>query len=132
MSYAYMALFTGDYLRDTRHLTPQKHGIYLLLLMYCWDTRGPAPLDEQECAGISNCRSADEVESLRYVLERYFVHMNDGWYNARMVKEIEKAEALSSVWSEAGKRGAEARLRLGKTSPVATSAGMILVARPVP
>lgn len=109
-----MALFTGDYLKDTRHLTPQKHGIYLLLLIHCWDTRGPVPLDEQECAGICNCRSADEIDSLRYVLKRYFTRMDDGWYNERMVKEIEKAEALSQVWSEAGKRGAEARIKLAQ------------------
>ena len=114
MSYAYMALYTGDYLRDTRHLTPQKHGVYLLLLMHCWDTRGPAPLDEQECAGLANCRSADEIDSLRYILNRFFTKMDDGWYNERMVAEIEKAETLSTVWREAGKRGAEARLKLGQ------------------
>lgn len=112
MSFAFLALYTGDYLRDTRHLTPLKHGIYLLLLIYCWDTRGPVPLDEQEAAGIANCRSADEIEALRYVLERYFVRCDDGWYNERMVKEVSKAEALSTVWSAAGKRGAEARLKV--------------------
>ena len=85
MSFAYLPLFTGDYLRDTRHLTPLRHGIYLLGLMHCWDSKGPMPLDEQECASICNCRSADEIEALRYVLERFFVRMDDGHYtiNAR-------------------------------------------------
>lgn len=112
MSFAYLPLYTGDYLRDTRHLTPLRHGVYLLLLIHCWDTREPVPLDEQEAAGIANCRSADEVEALRYVLNRYFICAEDGWYNERMVQEIERAEALSKVWSNAGKRGAEARIRV--------------------
>jgi hypothetical protein len=30
MSFAYLPLYTGDYIRDTRHLTPLRHGIYLL------------------------------------------------------------------------------------------------------
>jgi uncharacterized protein YdaU (DUF1376 family) len=111
MSFAFLPLYTGDYLRDTRHLTPQKHGVYLLLLMHCWDQKGPLPLDEQECAGIANCRSADEIESLRYVLDRYFVRMEDGYYQGRMQREVERAGNISKVRSEAGHKGFEARAK---------------------
>ncbi len=111
MSFAYFPIYTGDYLRDTRHLTPLRHGVYLLLLMHCWDTQGPAPLDEQELCGIANCRSADEVEALRYVLARYFVNMVDGHYNERVQKEIERCNAISETRSEAGRRGANERMR---------------------
>lgn len=96
MSFAYMPLFTGDYLRDTRHLTPLKHGIYILLLMHCWDQKGPVPLDEQEAAGIANCRSADEIDALRYVLDRYFTRMEDGHYNKRMSEILAHSEQLAS------------------------------------
>lgn len=96
MSFANMPLYTGDYLRDTRHLTPEEHGIYLLLLMHCWDQKGPVPLDERKQAGIVNARSGGEIESLRRVLGEYFVQMEDGWYNPRMQAEVAKAEALSS------------------------------------
>lgn len=106
-----MPLYTGDYRKKTAHLGPLKHGIYLLLLMYSWDTKGPVPLDEQECAGICNCRSADEIDSLRYVLARYWVQMEDGWYQERMQQEIERAECISSKLSEAGRRGYEARAK---------------------
>lgn len=109
MSFAYWAVYTGDYLRDTRHLSPMKHGIYLLLLMHCWDQKGPIPLDEQEAAGIANCRSTDEIEALRYVLSRFFTRMDDGFYNHRMQKEIERAESISHARSEAGRRGYEAK-----------------------
>lgn len=111
MSFAFMPLYSGDYLRDTRHLTPLRHGVYLLLLMHCWDSRGPVPLDEQEAAGISNCRSADEVEALRYVLARFFVRMEDGWYNKRIQSEIERAENISRARSQAGRLGYEAKAK---------------------
>lgn len=109
MSFAYLPWYTGDYLRDTRHLSPMKHGIYLLLLAHCWDQKGPVPLDEQEAAGIANCRSTDEIEALRYVLDRYFVRMDDGHYNKRMAEEVAKAERLSRQLHEAGLRSAEVR-----------------------
>lgn len=111
MSFSFLALYTGDYLRDTRHLSPQRHGIYLLLLMHCWDTQGPVPLDEQEAAGIANCRSSDEIDGLRYILGRYFVRMEDGFYNQRMQREIERASNVSAARSEAGRLGYEARAK---------------------
>ncbi len=111
MSFAYFPLYTGDYLRDTRHLTPMRHGVYLLLLMHCWDQKAPLPLDEQETAGIANCRSADEIDALRYILSKYFVKMDDGWYNLRIQKEIERSENISGARSAAGKRGYEARAK---------------------
>ena len=109
MSFAYMPLYTGDYLRDTRHLTPLRHGIYILALMHCWDSKGPMPLDEQELAGICNCRSADEVEALRYVMERYFVRMDDGHYNKRMADEVLRFELISKARSDGGIKSAEVR-----------------------
>lgn len=111
LSFAYLPLFTGDYLRDTRGLSPLRHGVYLLALIYCWDSKDPMPLDEQECAGICNCRSADEIEALRYVLNRFFVRMDDGHYNKRIQVEIERSEAISRERSEAGRKGYQAKAK---------------------
>lgn len=114
MSFAFLPLFTGDYLKDTRHLTPQKHGIYLLMLMHCWDTKGPLPLDEQEIAAVANCRSADEIDGLRYVLAKYWVRCEDGWYNERCQEEIERAAAISDKRSKAGRKGYQAMSKVLK------------------
>lgn len=111
MSFAFLPLFTGDYLRDTRSLSPLKHGVYLLLLIYCWDTKGPVPLEEQDAAAITNCRSADEIDALRYVLGKYFTRCEDGFYNERMQNEIATSQFISKKRSEAGKMGAEARVK---------------------
>ena len=63
MSFAYLPLFTGDYIRDTQHLSCSEHGIFLKLLMHCWDQKGAAPLDERKLCGIVNARSSDEIEA---------------------------------------------------------------------
>lgn len=111
MSFAYLALYTGDYLRDTRHLSCCEHGIFLLLIMHCWDSRGPVPLDEKKIAGISGARSGDEIEAMRRVLNEFFVKMEDGWYNRRIQLEIERAQAISSKRKSAGFKGYQARAK---------------------
>lgn len=105
MSFAFMPLYTGDYQRDTQHLDCCEHGVYLKLLMHCWDQKGPAPLDERRLCGIVNARSGSEIEALRRVLSEYFVKMEDGFYNPRMDREIARANIISKSRSAAGRNG---------------------------
>jgi len=105
MSFAYLPLYTGDYLRDTQHLSCSEHGIYLKFLMHCWDQKGPIPLDERKQQGICNARSGDEIEAMRRIRTEFFVQMDDGFYNMRMQREVEKAENISGARSEAGRKG---------------------------
>jgi len=114
MSFAFMRLYTGDYRRDTLHLTPEEHGIYLLLLMYSWDQKGPIPLDERRQCGIVNARSGGEIESLRRVITEYFTKMEDGYYNSRMQEEIVNADFYSAKSIEGGKKSGEARRQRAK------------------
>lgn len=102
MSFAYMPIYTGDYIRDTKHLTPEEHGIYILMLIHCWDQKGPVPLDERRQCGIVNARSGGEVESMRRVLSEFFVKMDDGYYNNRIMKEVAKFEGISQVRRKGG------------------------------
>jgi len=118
MSFAYLPLYTGDYLRDTRHLDCAEHGVYILLLMHCWHQRGPAPLDERRLCGIVNARSGSEVEALRRVLAEFFVRMEDGWYNERLMEEIERANAVSSKHRTAAKARWAARDKIRAISAV--------------
>lgn len=111
MSFAYLPLYTGDYIRDTQHLSCSEHGIFLKLLMHCWDQKGPAPLDERKLCGIVNARSSDEIEALRRILAEFFVRMEDGHYNKRMQQEIQRCEAISEARSGAGRAGANERMR---------------------
>lgn len=114
MSFKFMPLYTGDYLRDTRHLTPEENGIYMSLLMHCWDQKGPVPLDERKQCGIVNARGGGEIESLRRVLSEFFTRAEDGWYNKRIGEEIARAEVISHQNSEAGQKSAKKRASVGK------------------
>lgn len=114
MSFAFLPLYTGDYLRDTQHLSCSEHGIFVKLLMHCWDQRGPVPLDERKQCGIVNARSADEIEALRRVLSEFFVRCDDGWYNSRMQRELERANAISEKRAACGQLGGRPRKSSGR------------------
>ncbi|MFM7012042.1 MAG: YdaU family protein [Betaproteobacteria bacterium] len=126
MSFQYMPLYTGDYLRDTQHLSCSEHGIYLKFMMHCWDQKGPVPLDERKQCGICNARSGDEVEAMRRVLQEFFTRMDDGYYNKRMAEEIAKAEGLSLSRSNSGKLGAVNSARSKARSASSASAEQLL------
>ena len=88
-----------------------EHGAYLLMLTYCWDQKGPLPLDRHRIQGICNARSKDEQEAVERVLADFFVVMDDGLYNKRMQAEIERCDNISRARAEAGKLGYEARAK---------------------
>jgi uncharacterized protein YdaU (DUF1376 family) len=97
MSFAYMPFYTGDYYRDTRHLSMLQHGAYRQLLDHCWDQKGPLPLDETRCYRICGAVSKEEQDAVRSVIDEFFTRMEDGHYNRRMQLEIEKCNAISGV-----------------------------------
>lgn len=121
-----MPVYTGDYRRDTQHLSMLEHGAYYLLLMHCWDQKGPVPLDERRIFAICNARSNEEMGAVRNILGEYFVRMDDGWYNRRMQIEIERAEALSGKRANAGRMGYEAKAKVLKRKDVQAFAEQVL------
>lgn len=111
LSFAYLPFYTGDYFRDTRGLSMAGHGCYFLLLTYCWDTQGPLPLDEERIAGICEARNQEERNTLSKILKTYFVCMDDGWYNSRMQREIERSANISIARKSSGRKGYLARAK---------------------
>lgn len=111
MSFQYMALYVGDYQRDTKHLSCCEHGIYLQLLMHCWSTKSPLPVEDRKLKSICNARTEEEVDAMHEVLNEFFIKNEDGWHNPRLSKEIDKAEAISNSRSLAGKKGGQANAK---------------------
>lgn len=84
---SYFQLFTGDYLRDTMHLTTRQHGAYMLLLMHYYGTMKPLPLNEETLRTI--CRLSEKEWGVDGpVVLPFFTRENDGWHQKRVDKEI--------------------------------------------
>lgn len=100
MSRAWIAFYTGDYLKKTQRLTTEQHGAYLLLLMECWQ-QGCIPLDDDSRAAIARLPLA-RWNKIKGPIDLYF--QPDG-SQSRATEEIEKAEIVSVRRSIAGRNG---------------------------
>lgn len=91
----------GDYARDTAHLSVIEHGIYRLLLDWCY--LNEQPITTEKALRISRGYPV-ETQS---VLSEFFMGSDDGWIHKRVVKEIqsyhEKAEKNRKNGSKGGR-----------------------------
>lgn len=120
MSNPFMQLYVADYLGDTRHLTTEQHGAYLLLLMTMWRADGYLPNDAKKLARIAGCtpsrwsKIADDVMA-------FFDVDGDQIFNKRLMFELEKASEKSIKRAEAGTKGGHAKARKTLNAPVANA-----------
>lgn len=100
----WMALYWGDYLRDTMHLRAEGHGAYLLLIAAYWCSGGPLPDNDEYLIGVTRLE-AKAWQKLKPILAAFFTVEGGLWRHNRVDQEIAKANHISSVRQEAGKRG---------------------------
>lgn len=115
MSAPFMQLYVADYLGDTRHLTTEQHGAYLLLLMTMWRSDGRLPNDAKKLARIAGCTASRWSKIAGDVLAFFEV---DGaeLFNVRLMFELEKASEKSIKRADAGAKGGAAKaLKTNKT-----------------
>ena len=55
MSFPYMPMYWGDYLRDTVGLKAEEHGAYMLLIGALWNGGGTLPADDGVLARVACC-----------------------------------------------------------------------------
>ena len=102
-----MRFFPADYLADTRRLTTEQHGAYLLLLMDSWSS-GALPDDDAVLARVAGL-DAESWARTRPVLAGYFEITDGKWVHARIEREREHAQAYAQASSGRGKKAAAAR-----------------------
>ena len=95
----WMPIYIGDYLGDTQHLSAEKHGIYLLLMMHYW-IHGPLENDIEEISFVA--RSTEE--NVKKILEKFFKLESGHWKHGRIEKEKVKATARSKSASANSKK----------------------------
>lgn len=83
-----MPFYVRDYLVDTMHLSPEGHGVYLLLILNYWNERGPIKNDTRSIKNITKSNSKKLIDS---ILNDFFVLSNGYWRHNRIDLELEKA-----------------------------------------
>lgn len=104
----YMQLYVADYLGDTRHLTTEQHGAYLLLLMAMWRAGGSLPNDQRKLARMTGLTAARWGKIASDVVA-FFDVANGVMTHRRVQKELEKASQTSDHRRESGARGGLAK-----------------------
>jgi uncharacterized protein YdaU (DUF1376 family) len=98
----WMPFFVGDYHRDTRHLTLEQHGAYLLLLMHGWVHR-TIPNDDIALAAICGTTRTHFVRNIGPAVRLFFFVRQDGsLMQKRLEVELEKSAKNLAQKSLAG------------------------------
>ena len=90
-----MRFFPADYLADTRRLTTEQQGAYLLLLMDSWSS-GALPDDDTVLARVAGL-DAESWTRTRPAIARYFEITNGKWVHTRIEQEREHAQAYAQA-----------------------------------
>lgn len=124
MSAPFMQLYVADYLGDTRHLTTEQHGAYLLLLMTMWRSDGRLQNDDKKLARIAGCTPSRWSKISCEVLEFFEVNGED-LTNKRLTSELKKASEKSIKRAVSGTQGGKAKSLKTKDANVANASGLL-------
>jgi len=108
MSLPFLPLYVGDYLKDTRHLTAEHHGAYLLLLMDLWNRGGSIPDEPKSMARIAGV-SAKRWPGVWAVIGVFFDCAEGKVCHGRITSELQKADQISQKRKTAGSKGGAAK-----------------------
>ena len=122
-----MPFYTDAYLADTRHLTTEAHGAYLLLLLYSWRNNGaPPPDDDRLLARITGLQLRRWQQVLRPLLEPFYRIEGGLWHQKRLEatwaevqQRIEKQRQKGVKGNWARSRHAQANALIPTDSPAA-------------
>jgi uncharacterized protein YdaU (DUF1376 family) len=91
----WMPLYIGNFIADTMHLGATETGIYIRLLMHCWQ-HGSIPRDDRALARISHCDPRLWHQYRETVLQFFDVVDASTMSNKRVALERLRAEKISN------------------------------------
>lgn len=100
-----LPLFTDAYLADTRHLSAQEHGAYLLLLMMAW--RMPDCRLPDDDTKLAKWASVDgrTWKRIKPTVMAFWTLAEDQWSQSRLVREREYVSKRAEVARANGAKG---------------------------
>ena len=104
----FMAMYIGDYLRDTSHLSMAEHGAYHLILYAYWQNGGPISSDPERLRRIARA-SRDEWPSVMATVAEFFIDDGATWTHKRVELELEKARGRVEKAAKGGRASAARR-----------------------
>lgn len=108
-AYPAMPLFTDAYLADTRHLTTEEHGAYLLLLMCAWRSRECALVDDDGALARIAGLSPTKWRRMKPVLQSFFDIEGGLWRQAKLTSVYADVAARVARNRASGAKGGRAR-----------------------
>jgi uncharacterized protein YdaU (DUF1376 family) len=114
----FMPLYTSDYMGDTRHLSTEQHGAYLLLLMHSWSRGGRLPNNGPTLARIAGL-SARRWKAISGDVLAMFEEDGAEIYSKRLTFEHTKATSKTESRVNAGRRGGQAKALKDKEAGLA-------------
>ena len=118
MSHSWMPIYWGDYFRDTRHLTTEEHGAYLLLIGAYWARGAALPNNDSALAKMAGA-SHQKWKYLKRNLSEFFAISEASWRHERVEKELLRSSARSAAAS------ANAQRRLSGGSATTTTSTLL-------
>lgn len=104
-----LPLFTDAYLADTRHLSTEEHGAYLLLLMCAWRTRGCALRDDDRFLARIVGVSAQRWRRIKPVMREFFDVSDGVWRQKKLLDVYRGVETRVAKNRANGARGGRAK-----------------------
>lgn len=99
-----------DFNNATRHLTRVERSVYRDAIEHYYDTEHPFnSVQFDALAKRLMCRSEEEKQALRDILDEFFVEEDGFWRHRRCDREIAKYRAIAEAKSRAGKESAKKR-----------------------
>ncbi len=111
-----LPLFTDAYLADTRHLSTEEHGAYLLLLMCAWRTRGCALKDDDKFLARIVGVSSHRWRRIKPVMREFFDVYDGMWRQKKLLDVYRGVETRVAKNRANGARGGRAKAAKVRTS----------------